>query len=211
MLRVLRNSFVTGLLTLLPLAITAYVLSFLMDHVGEPVSRILFGELQLSTFASLVADCIAIVLAVVLVAAVGAVSRYVIGRWCIGLTERVIGRLPFISMVYNTSKQIIGTFADGKRAVFQRAVLVNISDSHIGVIGFLSSEEPVSGELAGGGEAIVSVFVPTTPNPTSGFLVFVPKSRCTELKLSIGDAMKTIISGGVFMADSAAQEEEKAK
>ncbi|MDR1435616.1 MAG: DUF502 domain-containing protein [Puniceicoccales bacterium] len=192
-----RKAFLSGLLTLLPLGITVFVIAFLMEHVGRPVSKVMFKGLQLSAPESFVADCAAIFFSIVAVTAVGAISRYVVGRWFIGATERVIGRVPFISMVYGTSRQIVGTFADGNRAVFQKAVMLRLAESQISVIGFLSAD--VCGELSSDGRETVAVFVPTTPNPTSGFLLIVPKDSCIALDMSIGDAMKMIISGGALV------------
>ncbi|MDR0679050.1 MAG: DUF502 domain-containing protein [Puniceicoccales bacterium] len=206
MFRSLRNSFITGLLTLLPLAITAYVLVLLVRHVGQPAARIFFRHWQFGPGMGVAIDLLAIFAVVVAIAVAGAISRFFVGRWCIGFAERIIGRLPFVSMVYGSSKQIIGTFAEGRRAPFQKAVLIRLPGAGLGVVGFLTAE--VGGDLAIVGEKTVGVFVPTTPNPTSGFLVFVPLSRCEELSLSIGDAMKMVISGGTFVPSDVRRESE---
>ncbi|MDR3317093.1 MAG: DUF502 domain-containing protein [Puniceicoccales bacterium] len=208
MLRSFRNAFFAGLFTLLPLGVTAFVLTFLVDHVGDPASRLFFGQLPRSMRPNVAIafafDVLSIFLVVILVATIGYVSRYVIGRWIIGGTERIIGRLPFIRMLYNTSKQIVGTFSEGKRAVFQRAVLVEFPHPGMHSIGFITST--IEGEMAGKTRPrTVAVFIPTTPNPTSGFLVLVPRECCVELDLSIADAMKTIISGGAFVPSEPAE------
>ncbi|MDR2664418.1 MAG: DUF502 domain-containing protein [Puniceicoccales bacterium] len=206
MFRSLRKSFISGLLTLLPLAVTAYVLILLVRLVGRPAGRILFRQWQTSMIGRAVTDLLAIVVVVGAIAVVGAVSRFFVGRWFIGCVERIIGRMPFVSMVYGSSKQIVGTFADGRRAPFRKAVLVHLPGAELGVIGFLTAE--VKGELAVGGERAVTVLVPTTPNPTSGFLIIVPPDRCTELSLSIGDAMKIVISGGTYVPNAPKEEGE---
>jgi uncharacterized membrane protein len=192
-------------LTLLPLAITAYVLVFLVRHVGQPTAQILFRQWQFGPGIGVAIDLLAIFAVVVAIAVVGVISRFFMGRWCIGLAERIIDRVPFVSMVYGSSKQIVSTFADGERAPFQKAVLIRLPGAGLGVIGFLTAE--VNGDLAVAGERTVGVFVPTTPNPTSGFLVFIPLSQCVELSLSIGDAMKMVVSGGIFVPSDKKKDE----
>jgi uncharacterized membrane protein len=145
-------------------------------------------------------NILATLLVIVFVALLGYVSRYVFGRWIIGCTERVIGKLPFISVIYNSSKQIIGTFSDNKRAVHYKVALVGFPNENMRSIGFITGK--TSGVLADAednSEEMFCVFVPTTPNPTSGFFIIVPKSRCTILDIPMADAMKMIISGGAFM------------
>ncbi|MDR2576472.1 MAG: DUF502 domain-containing protein [Puniceicoccales bacterium] len=203
MLRSFRNAFFTGLFTLLPLGITAFVVALLIERIGTPASKLFFGHAP-RTFAVNAAvtytiNILATLLVVVLVALLGCVSRYFLGRWIIGGTERIIGRLPFVRMLYNTSKQIIGTFSDGKRAVFRKAVLVEFPNDKMRSIGFVTGK--AEGHIAEGfnEEDVLCVFIPTTPNPTSGFLILVPSARCVFLDLPIADAMKMVISGGAFI------------
>jgi uncharacterized membrane protein len=205
MLRSLRNAFLSGLLVTLPLGITLFVLLFLVDHLGSPLSRLLFGQYAMARHIpaalSFAMDLLSTVIIVAALTGVGYISRYVVGRFFIRGTERIIDRLPFIRMLYGTSKQIIGTFSDGRRAIFQKAVLVEFPRNGLYAIGFLTGGCP-DGLQGPGRESLVSVFVPTTPNPTSGFLLYVPAEVLIPLAMSIGDAMKAIISGGTFSPSS---------
>jgi uncharacterized membrane protein len=202
MLRSLRNAFITGLIFLLPLGITLFLVKLLVDTVGAPASKLFFfNSPQLVPTNGLilfVINFVATLFVLVFIALIGYISRYFLGKFILRVTEKIIARLPFISVLYNTSKQIVGTFSDGKRAVFRTAVLVEFPSKGARAIGFITGD--VEGELRDRcGKDKLSVFVPTTPNPTSGFLIFVDKSGCEPLHMSIGDAMKVIISGGAVI------------
>jgi uncharacterized membrane protein len=109
--------------------------------------------------------------------------------------------VPFVSTVYKTVKQVMETFGASHKAVFSKTVLIEYPKRECYAIGFLSSE--FDGEVQDKtGRAVVNVFVPTTPNPTSGFLLIVPKDKVTELEMSVADGMKLIISGGIVVPPS---------
>ena len=114
------------------------------------------------------------------------------------MTEKIITSLPFVKTVYNTVKQIIDTFARQKSAIFQKVVLIEFPRKDIYAMGFLTGR--------GKGEVqnktphdIINVFLPTTPNPTSGYLIMVPKDDVQELEMTVADGMKLIVSGGAVV------------
>lgn len=202
MFRGFRNAFLTGLLILLPLGITVFILTFLIQNVGAPASKLFFGQfhgnLHNSGMLGFAVDMVAMLLVVIIITVLGYISRYFFGRFMIRGTENIIERLPFIRTLYRTSKQIIGTFAENKRAIFQKAVLVQFPREGIYSVGFLTGE--AKGEIqTKTQQTVVSVFVPTTPNPTSGFLLFLAAEDVIELEMSVADALKAIISAGVFV------------
>jgi uncharacterized membrane protein len=202
MFRSFRNAFLAGLLTFLPLGITVFLVKFLVDKVGSPISRIFFHTFpQLvpsKTFMVFVINFLASLLVLLFIALIGYISRYFLGRLFIRVTEKIIDRLPFIRTLYGTSKQIVGTFSNGKHVLFQEVVLVEFPSKGASAIGFMTGN--TDGELGGFcGKDGICVFVPTTPNPTSGFLIFVKRSSCKPLHMSIADAMKAIISGGALV------------
>jgi uncharacterized membrane protein len=195
-------------LAFLPLGITIFLVKLLVDKVGAPASRIFFHAFpQLvpsKTFMVFVINFLATLLVLLFIAVIGYVSRYFLGRFLIRATEKIIDRLPFIRSLYSTSKQIVGTFSNGKRVLFQEVVLVEFPLKGSGAIGFVTST--AEGELGGfcGNEGLC-VFVPTTPNPTSGFLIFVARKDCKPLQMSIADAIKAIISGGALVPPAPTQ------
>ena len=113
--------------------------------------------------------------------------------------------MPFINTVYRTVRQIVDTFSAQKKAIFQEVVLLEYPRKRCYALGFLTSTargEPQNMT----GEHIVNVFIPTTPNPTSGFLLMLPEEDITHLKMSVADGMKLIISGGAVVPNPATGE-----
>lgn len=198
-LRMLRNAFITGIVLLLPLAATYIVVNFLIERVGVPASRIFFWFLDESirsnTFVSIGLSIVSLLVVVVLITLLGVLSRYLIGRIFINFCEKVVDRLPFINTVYRTVKQIVNTFSEQQKTVFQQVVLIEYPRKGSWVLGFRTSD--TKGEIQHKtGRHLVNVFVPTTPNPTSGFLLMIPEEDVTLLDMTIGEGMKVIISGG---------------
>lgn len=202
MLKSLRNAFVTGLVILLPLGFTVFVVNFLLKVVGAPSSKIFFSfldpALRQRPWVEPTLDLISTLVVVILITFLGIISRYFLGRIIVGITEKVVSTLPFISTVYKTAKQIVDTFSKEQKAVFQKAVLVEYPRKGVYALGFLTST--AKGEIQHKTKAdVLNIFVPTTPNPTSGFLLMVAKDEVIELDMSITDGMKLVISGGAVV------------
>ncbi len=204
MFRSLRNAFITGVLVILPLGVTIIVINFLVDRLGKPASNFFFSGIDLSSLnwgtetVEWFLQLISVFIVFLLITLVGYSSRFVFGRMILNLFENILDRVPFINTVYRTVKQIVDTFSKQQKAVFQEAVLLEYPRKRCYVLGFLTSEakgEPQSVT----GEHILNIFVPTTPNPTSGFLLMVPEEDITRLDMSVADGMKLIISGGAVV------------
>ncbi|MDR1458310.1 MAG: DUF502 domain-containing protein [Puniceicoccales bacterium] len=211
MLKKLRNALITGTILILPLGVTIIVVDLLLDHIGAPTSKFFLSFLGISVpdefWMSTIINILSTLILVVIVALFGVLSKYLLGKTIINLTEKIIARLPFISTVYNTVKQIVETLSKNRDAVFQHTVLVNFPHKDSYSIGFVTSE--TDGELLEKtGQHIVNVLVPTTPNPTSGFLLLIPKSNVIYLDMSVSDGMKMIISGGVVTPPYSIQAEK---
>ncbi|HXA14455.1 MAG TPA: DUF502 domain-containing protein [Opitutaceae bacterium] len=193
----LRNAFFSGLLLIAPLAATWIVFSWLVGKIGGGFRPYLFffvpeGRLDVLW------DILAAFIVIALVTALGYTSRYVFGKYFGGVAERFVQGIPGIGAVYHSVKQIVDTFNAKDRHGFSKVVLVEFPRKGAYTIGFLTSVE--RGEVhAKTSDALVSVFVPTTPNPTGGYLIFVPRQELIELDMSTGDGMKLIISGGTVV------------
>src|ERR1043165_5506187 len=142
-------------------------------------------------------DVAATIVVLLLVTALGYLSHYVLGKFFLSLGERALQRIPGVGAVYNSVKQIVATFGSQKNT-FSKVVLVEFPRKGVWTLGFLTNK------AQGEAQAVVStetwtVFVPTTPNPTSGFLLMLPRHEVIELEMSVGDGMKMIISGGAVM------------
>jgi len=189
-----RNAFLSGLLLLAPLAVTWLVFSRLFEWVGGSFRPIFLPLLpaSLAQFAILW-DILATIIVLAMVTALGYFSRYVFGQYFGGLAERFVQSIPGVNTVYNTVKQIVETFSTQNRNLFSKVVLVQFPRAGVYTIGFLTNR--TQGEpQAKTGEKLWSVFVPTTPNPTSGFLLLLPPQEIIELEMSVGDGMKMVSS-----------------
>jgi uncharacterized membrane protein len=192
----LRNAFLSGVMLLAPFAFTCWVFLLLFENVGgffRPL-MVRFVPESLRDF-DILWNILATVIVVVLITLLGYVSRYVLGKYFGGLAERFIQTIPGVSGVYNTVKQIVATFGTQNRNLFNKVVLVEFPRKGAYTIGFLTSKTQSEAQ-ARVGQELWTVFVPTTPNPTGGYLLLIPKADIIELEMSVGDGMKLVISGG---------------
>jgi len=194
-----RNAFVTGLLLLAPIAVTWLVFSWLVEKVGGGFRDVFFfyvpETLRKAPTLGIVWDILSTLIVIVLVTILGYVSRLFLGRYFGAAAERFINNIPGVGTVYNTVKQIVDTFSTQNRNLFSKVVLVEFPRPGAYAIAFLTNK--AQGEpQAKTKEEVWTLFVPTTPNPTSGFLIMLPKSQIIELEMSVGDGMKMVISGG---------------
>ena len=201
-LKSLRSAFFTGVVVFSPLAVTLFVFNWLVEIIGGRYRDDFFffmpdellGRSQLIPFWNFLATVVVLIVITIL----GYLSRYFLGRFVLNLAERIMNTVPFINAVYSTAKQIVETFSARKKAVFDKVVLLQFPRPGSYAIGFLTST--TRGEVQKRTqEEVWNVFVPTTPNPTSGFLIMVPKNQITELDMSVGEGMKLIISGGTVV------------
>lgn len=204
-----RANFLTGLAVVLPGVITLAVVKWLFGTVSSLTDLLLFflpqqlthadkGNGPLHWYWSLAA----LALAVLLVTLVGLLARYYIGIRLIAWLDAVMLRVPLLSKIYGTIKQVNEAFSSGKKTAFKTVVMVEFPCAGTHSVGFITSEQ---NELlaAKASERHVNVFVPTTPIPTTGFLIVVPASKVTKLDMSVADGIKYIISLGALSPDSA--------
>lgn len=199
MLRQLRNAFIAGLVIITPLGVTIFVVNFMLTKIGAPASDAIFKfvseDFKNLPGIDLLLKIAAILIVLLVITILGFLSRYFIGRIFINLGERIIEALPFINAVYKTVKQIVDTFSKQQKAVFQKVVLTEYPRKGVYVLGFLTSDAKGEVQHKTGAE-VVNIFVPTTPNPTSGFLLMVPKDEIIPMEMTVADGMKLIVSGG---------------
>jgi len=168
-----------------------------LNNLGRQVSALDF--LEHFSFASKPATLgTGFLVCVLLFLCTGFLTRYIIGRKIIATGELIVGKIPLISRVYLAVQQIRDVFVNREGAVFQKVVLVEYPRKGLWAVGFItSSEHGIVQETAG--KKLTAVFVPTTPNPTSGFLLYFPPDELVPIEMSIEDAMKLIVSGGAFI------------
>lgn len=205
--RKFRNAFLTGLLIFLPLGTTVFVLNFLLGLFQEPATHLAYelGIKEESFFFAKMLAILGLLFGVLALTLLGFLSNYFLGKFFIGLTEKFLGKVPFLSNVYRSAKQIVETFGKENRAVFQEVVMIEYPRPDCYVLGFVTTE--ASGETVEAiGKQLTNVFVPTTPNPTSGFLLLLPRKDIFPLNMSVGEGMKMLISGGAVVPDAKAKE-----
>ena len=195
----LRNAFLSGFMVLAPLFVTCWVLVFLFEKIGGIFRPILqpFVPEKLRDY-DILWNVLATLIAAGAITLLGYLSRYVLGKYFGGLAERFIQTIPGVSGVYNTVKQLVATFSTQNRSLFSKVVLVEFPRKGVHSIGFLTSTSQGEPQARVGRE-LWSVFVPTTPNPTGGYLLFIPREEIIELDMSVGDGMKLVISGGAVV------------
>ncbi|MEK9853347.1 MAG: DUF502 domain-containing protein, partial [Rhodobiaceae bacterium] len=136
------------------------------------------------------------VIGVVLITVIGAVAAGLLGRWIIKLGESILNRMPVVRSIYGASKQILETVISTQSDAFREVVLVEYPRKGLWVIGFVTGG--TKAEVARRIDIdMVNVFVPTTPNPTSGFLLFCPRKDVIFMDMSVEDAVKLVVSGGI--------------
>lgn len=197
----LKGYFITGLLVLIPLYITAYVLSLIVGFM-EGVFDILPHALRPSEYLPVYVPGMGIIFTIVLIFLTGLVTRNFLGSRLLNLGERAIGRIPVLRLVYNGTKQFMETFFSKDSKGFRKVVLVEFPRKGVYSIGFVTGVS--KGELKGRTEGgTVSVFIPTTPNPTSGFFIVAPEEEVMYLDMKVEDAFKVIMTGGIVVPSGA--------
>ena len=197
-----RANFFTGLAVVLPVVITAALIVWLFGTVFSITDTLLFFLPRRMTHSGDGSGPVywywsfaAFLIAVLGVAFVGRLTRNYIGRKAIKFMEAVLLRIPLVRNIYGTVKRVNDAFSSQKKSSFQQVVLVEFPRAGMRSVGFVTSED--NPELSRAqGETILSVFVPTTPNPTTGFLILIPQSQVTKLDMSVADGIKFIISLG---------------
>ena len=204
MLSSIRRAFLSGVILLAPLGITFFVFNWLVLKIGGSFKAKVFfflpREILTDPKLELFWNVTATIMVVFLVTLLGFLSRYFVAKYLWSIGERLLHTLPVVNTVYNSVKQIIETFSTQNRAVFQKVVLIQFPREGVYAIGFLTSSS--RGEIRNQTDKpLKNIFIPTTPNPTSGFLVMFPEDQVKELEMSVGEGMKFIISGGAVVPE----------
>ena len=192
----LKNYFLTGLLVILPVFITAYVIWFLI-RVMDVVLRYIPAKYLPDTYLPFHIPGIGLILVIIIILAVGVLFRNLAGRKVVGFWENMVDRIPLVRIIYSGVKQLLESFFIQKNDAFKRVALLEYPRRGAYVIGFITGES--KGEVQSKTDKhMVNIFVPTTPNPTSGFYILIPEDELIILNMTVEDAFKLIISGGIF-------------
>lgn len=196
----LRNYFLTGFVICAPLAITAYLTWTLVGWVDSWVKPYIPRAYNPDAYLPFAIPGFGLVVAMVLITLVGFMTANLIGRSIVRYGESLLARMPLVRNIYSALKQIFETVFRDSSDSFKQVVLVEYPRKGLWALAFVATD--TLGEVQArldepAGEQTVSVFLPTTPNPTSGFLLFVPRSACIVLAMSVEEAAKLVISAGL--------------
>ena len=191
----MKRYFITGLLVLVPLFITAWVLATLIGLMDQSLLLLPLAWRPEAQFGHSVPG-IGAILTLLIIFVTGLVATNFFGKQLIALWENLLGRVPVVKSIYNSVKQVSDTLFSDSGNAFRKALLVQYPREGSWTVAFLTGQPggDVSNHLKGD---YVSVYVPTTPNPTSGFFLMMPREDVVELDMSVDEALKYIISMGV--------------
>ena len=192
----LRTYLIAGVVVTAPIGITIWLLWLVVDLFDRAVVPLIPDAYNPSKVLDTTVPGVGIVIVLILVTLVGAFVTNVAGRFLVGVGERMVARVPVVRTVYGVLKQIFDAVLAQSANAFREVVLIEYPRRGIWVIGFITS--PTKGEVQRAlDDEMVNVFLPTTPNPTSGFLLFVPRKDCIHLDMTVEEGVKLVISGGI--------------
>lgn len=196
----MKKYFITGLLIWVPLGITLWVLHLLVSTMDQTL-LLLPVQFQTESWLGIHVPGMGVIMTLVVVLATGLVAANFLGQHLLRFWEGVLGRIPVVKSIYNSVKQVSDTLFTSGGHAFRRALLVQYPREGSWTIAFLTGQPggDVANHLQG---EYWSIYVPTTPNPTSGFFLMMPKSDVIVLDMSVDEALKYIISMGVVSPGS---------
>jgi len=198
----LQKSIITGLFITVPVIITLWfgwwTISLLTDWAVE-ICDLRIPDLDQSDF--LLIRLLTILAIILVILQVGMLTRMTIGQRLIDLMQKLLLKIPILRIVYSTCEQIGETVKTQQGGLFKQVALFEYPRKGCWAVGFVTSNNTTPFEITDklpDGD-VYSIFMPTTPNPTSGFLMYIPKKECIILEMSVGEAMRLIVSGGVIL------------
>lgn len=192
----LRAYFLAGVLITAPISITIYVAWGFISWVDGQVIPLLPARYNPESYLPFSVPGIGLLILLVGLTVIGALTAGIVGRLFLNASERLLNRMPVVRSLYSATKQIFQTVLAQKSTAFREVVMIEYPRRGIWAIGFITgTTEGEVQELTE--DEVVNVFLPTTPNPTSGFLLFVPRSEIISLHMSIEEGIKMVVSGGI--------------
>ena len=195
--RILRGHFLTGLAVLAPLFITGWMLLSIFNFLDSRIRGYFEDLFQLEIPPYGLGVCVTL-LAVLFV---GVAARNFVGGRILSFFESLLLRVPVANRLYRAMKQIVSAFVGQDKTVFEKAVLLEYPRKGLYCMGFLTYPDKISFPEHSSLPKMRCIFIPTTPNPTSGFLLLVPENELFVLNMTVEDALKMIISGGVVLPE----------
>ena len=193
----MKRYLIAGLLVWVPIGVTFMVIKFLVDLMDKTLV-LLPPDYQPEALFGTNIPGLGVVITAVVVLLTGVVVANLFGKKLVALWEAILARIPLVRVIYSSVKQILETVFSSSGQAFRKVVLVEYPRKGLWTLAFLASEDMGEAQQKTGNQ-VVNVFVPTTPNPTSGFFIMIPKEDVVELNMSVDDGLKMIISAGVVV------------
>ncbi len=198
----IKTYFFTGIVVTAPLGITFYLSLIFINFIDDKVKKLIPGDYIPDFYLLFEVPGLGLIIAVLVLIIVGALAAGLIGRAFVSIGEKFISKLPVVRSIYSALKQIFQTVLASSSNAFREVVLIEYPRKGIWAVGFITG--PTKGEVANmSKKKLVNIFLPTTPNPTSGFLLFVPVSDLIPLHMNVEEGMQMVISGGIITPKSA--------
>lgn len=205
----LRAYLAAGILVTAPVGLTLYLAWSVISYFDRKITPLIPPEYSPEHYL-IPLPGLGLILALITLTLIGWLTTSFLGRFMVRATDTVLIRMPVISSIYSAIKQIIETTVSTKSTSFREVVLVEFPRPGLWAIGFVTGKPPTAVDAAGGGD-LVSVFCPTSPNPTSGYLVYAKRAELKFLSLTVEEGLKLIVSTGIVTPDQvpAVQPERK--
>ena len=203
----LKQIFLTGLAVIVPIGLTLYILFFLID-IMDSLLRIIPLRYHPDTLLGIHIPGLGAIATVILIFICGLVTASYVGNKIVQSGEDLLYRIPFVRNIYQAIKRFSDTMVMDRRSSFKRVVLVEFPRKGLYAIGFVTGKPnwETKREI---GENVISVFLPTTPNPTSGYLIIVPEDELVEVGMSVEEALTYIISVGIVTPSERTRRKDK--
>lgn len=199
-MRHLRGHLIAGVLVTAPIAITLYIAWAVISWIDSNVTPLIPDRYNPETYLPFDVPGLGVVIVVLGLIAIGAIADRLVGRWIVHTTDLIVQRLPIISGIYTTLKQVFELVFGKQSKAMQEVVRVEFPRAGSFALGFVTGRPPAEIDLDPENPKI-NVFVPTAPNPTTGFLLFVPRREAITLDLTVEEGMKHIVSGGLVRSE----------
>ena len=201
----LKKYIIAGLLVWLPFAATVVIVKLVIDLLDKTI-LLLPPEWHPVALLGFSIPGFGIILALSILLLTGMLAANLFGRRFVEIWERILNKIPLVRSIYSSIKQISNTIFDPSGKSFRKVVMLQYPRKGLWSIGFLTNDN-VGDEMSAVDDRLVAVFIPTTPNPTSGFIIMTRNDEITELNISVEEGFKFIISMGVIIPDGSARTE----
>lgn len=206
----LRGYFLAGIVVTAPISITFYLTYVFLSFIDNQVARILPSHWYEGFYRDTAIPGLGLLVAIVFFIAVGWFAKNFFGRLFIRLYEYILNRMPVVRNLYSAIKQIFETIMASQSSAFRDVVMLEYPRKGVWSMGFVTGKtEGEAQELTK--EETINVFVPTTPNPTSGFLLFVPKKDLKYLDMTVEEGVKMVVSAGIITPEHRVPDDSKSK